>query len=77
MGSPVTERAIPTSIFEADEAVQRQFLSKWLKEKIPDSEKIDIKKILDWDYYFERLSSTIQKMVCIPAVLQNLDNPLP
>ena len=33
--------------------------------------------ILDWNYYFERLSSTIQKMVCIPAVLQDLDNPLP
>ena len=30
LGSPVTERAIPTSIFEADEAVQRQFLSRWL-----------------------------------------------
>ena len=32
---------------------------------------------MDWNYYFERLSSTIQKMVCIPAVLQNLENPLP
>lgn len=57
--------------------MQRQYLSKWLGERIPETEKIDIKKILDWDYYFDRLSSTIQKMVCIPAVLQNLDNPLP
>lgn len=76
IGSPVTERAIPTSIFEADEAVQRQFLSRWLGEKWPDDQPIELRAILDWDYYFDRLSSTIQKMVCIPAVLQGLDNPL-
>lgn len=77
IGSPVTDRAIPTSIFEADEAVQRQFLNRWLGERLPEGEPIVLHSILDWNYYFERLCSTIQKMVCIPAVLQNLANPLP
>ena len=36
----------------------------------------DIRKILDWNYYFERLSTQVQKMVCIPAVLQGISNPV-
>ena len=40
-------------------------------------EHVDIKDILDWDYYKERLATQIQKMVCIPAVMQNISNPIP
>lgn len=29
-------------------------------------------QILDWDYYIERLSSTIQKIITIPAALQQV-----
>jgi len=73
---PVTERAIPTQIFYADIETQKKYIYKWTKE---DSFKnnVDIKDILDWDYYKERLSNQIQKMVCIPAVMQNLPNPIP
>ena len=30
----------------------------------------DIRTILDWDYYIERLSNTIQKLITIPAAMQ-------
>jgi len=30
----------------------------------------DIRLVLDWDYYIERLSGTIQKIITIPAALQ-------
>ena len=31
-GAPVTERAIPVAIFQADEAVKRSYLRKWTKQ---------------------------------------------
>uniref|UniRef100_A0A7N4NHU2 DNA polymerase epsilon catalytic subunit n=1 Tax=Sarcophilus harrisii TaxID=9305 RepID=A0A7N4NHU2_SARHA len=34
-------------------------------------------KILDWDYYIERLGSAIQKIITIPAALQQVKNPVP
>ncbi|XP_019487455.1 PREDICTED: DNA polymerase epsilon catalytic subunit A [Hipposideros armiger] len=33
--------------------------------------------ILDWDYYIERLGSAIQKIITIPAALQQVRNPVP
>ena len=72
----VTERAIPTQIFYADDDLQKKYLYLWTKhEKV--KEKVDICDILDWDYYKERLATQIQKMVCIPAVMQNISNPIP
>jgi DNA polymerase epsilon subunit 1 len=32
---------------------------------------------VDWDYYRERLSGAIQKIITIPAALQRLPNPVP
>ena len=37
----------------------------------------DIRKVLDWDYYIERLGGTIQKIITIPAALQGIPNPVP
>jgi DNA polymerase epsilon subunit 1 len=50
---------------------------KWTKDDSLLGGDVDIRKILDWNYYFERLSTQIQKMVCIPAVLQGIPNPVP
>jgi DNA polymerase epsilon subunit 1 len=74
---PVAERAIPTQIFDADMEVQRDFLFRWTKDDGLLSGDVDIRNILDWQYYFDRLSTQIQKMVCIPAVLQGISNPVP
>lgn len=73
--APVTERAIPLAIFQSEPAVRRHYLKKWLKD--PTLYSDDIRDILDWNYYIERLGSTIQKIITIPAAMQGLANPVP
>lgn len=34
----------------------------------------DLRSILDWGYYTERLGSVIQKLITIPAALQKVSN---
>ncbi|KAJ6115701.1 DNA polymerase epsilon catalytic subunit A [Penicillium sp. IBT 18751x] len=72
--TPVTERAIPVTIFSAEESVKRFFLRKWLKE---DPGDMDPRTVIDWDYYLERLGSVVQKLITIPAALQKIRNPVP
>ena len=74
-GAPVTERAVPVAIFSAEESVKRQFLRKWLKDN--SLVNFDIRSILDWKYYIERLGSVIQKLITIPAAMQMVSNPVP
>ncbi|XP_048412228.2 DNA polymerase epsilon catalytic subunit A isoform X2 [Stegostoma tigrinum] len=74
-GAPVTERAIPLAIFQAEPSVKKYYLKKWLKN--PSLQDLDIRSILDWDYYIERLGSAIQKIITIPAALQQVKNPVP
>lgn len=76
-GAPVTERAIPTAIWKAEPAVLKHFLRKWLKAPGLEGDGFDIRNILDWDYYLERLGKTIQKIITIPAALQKVPNPVP
>ncbi|XP_055677958.1 DNA polymerase epsilon catalytic subunit 1 [Lutzomyia longipalpis] len=73
-GAPVTERAIPLAIFQSEASVRRHYLSRWLKD--PSMGDADIRDVLDWNYYIERLGGTIQKIITIPAVLQGLSNPV-
>lgn len=74
-GAPVTERAVPVAIFDADPAVKQHFLRKWLKDNALTD--FDMRSILDWGYYTERLGSVIQKLITIPAALQKVANPVP
>jgi hypothetical protein len=37
----------------------------------------DVRRIVDWDYYRERLSGTIMKIITIPAAMQRVPNPVP
>eukprot|EP00529_Nitzschia_sp_RCC80_P002741 CAMPEP_0113444100 /NCGR_PEP_ID=MMETSP0014_2-20120614/2493_1 /TAXON_ID=2857 /ORGANISM="Nitzschia sp." /LENGTH=1934 /DNA_ID=CAMNT_0000335103 /DNA_START=203 /DNA_END=6003 /DNA_ORIENTATION=- /assembly_acc=CAM_ASM_000159 len=76
-GAPVTERAIPTAIWKAEPGVMKHFLRKWLKSPGMDGDAFDMRNMLDWDYYMERLAKTIQKIITIPAALQKVDNPVP
>lgn len=72
--APVTDRAIPVAIFSADDNVKRYFLRKWMREEPRD---MNPRSLIDWDYYLERLSSVIQKLITIPAALQKIRNPVP
>ncbi|CAH3120153.1 unnamed protein product [Pocillopora meandrina] len=74
-GSPVTERAIPLAIFQTEDGVKKHYLRRWLKDASMSS--FDIRDILDWQYYIERLNSCIQKIITIPAALQGVSNPVP
>ncbi|KAG2382234.1 hypothetical protein C9374_005436 [Naegleria lovaniensis] len=71
----VTERVIPTIVFQKEESVCLTFLRKWTKDN--SLTEIDLKEIVDWDYYIERLGSAIQKIITIPAALQAIENPVP
>lgn len=72
--APVTDRAIPVAIFSADDHVKRYFLRKWMRE---EPGEMNPRSLIDWDYYLERLSSVIQKLITIPAALQKIRNPVP
>eukprot|EP00752_Nemacystus_decipiens_P002463 g2319.t1 len=74
-GAPVTDRAVPTAIFSAEPAVKKHYLRKWLKD--PAMEDFDIRGILDWDYYLDRLGNCIRKIITIPAAMQKVPNPCP
>ncbi len=75
VGAPVTERAVPVAIFSSEEDVKKLYLRRWLVD--PQLNDFDIKSILDWDYYLERLGSVVQKIITIPAALQHVKNPVP
>ncbi|GAA5871954.1 hypothetical protein JCM8547_006199 [Rhodosporidiobolus lusitaniae] len=75
VGAPVTERAVPVAIFSAELSVKRHFLRKWLKDQ--SLEDFELRSILDWDYYIERIGSVVQKLITIPAALQKIANPVP
>ncbi|XP_033149828.1 DNA polymerase epsilon catalytic subunit A [Drosophila busckii] len=74
-GAPVTERAVPLAIFQSEPSVRRHHLRRWLKDNTMGD--ADIRDVLDWQYYIERLGGTIQKIITIPAALQGLANPVP
>ena len=74
---PVSERAVPSTILQTSLETQTQYLKKWLKlDKltIVDGE-IDLRSLIDWDYYRERLVSVILKLIVIPSSYQNVPNP--
>ena len=73
-GAPVTDRAIPVAIFSAEDSVRRTYLRKWLRD--PGLANFDLRAILDWEYYIERLGSVIQKLITIPAAMQGVSNPV-
>ncbi|KAF7306469.1 DNA polymerase epsilon catalytic subunit [Mycena indigotica] len=75
IGAPVTERAVPVAIFSAEESVKRTYLRKWLKDNSLTT--FELREILDWQYYIERLGSVIQKLITIPAAMQKVANPVP
>ena len=75
IGAPVTERAVPVAIFSAEESVKRTYLRKWLRNN--GLTNFEMRSILDWEYYIERLGSVIQKLITIPAAMQKVTNPVP
>lgn len=49
-GAPVTERAVPLAIFEAEPSVRRHYLRKWLKDS--SMTDFDIRKVRKLQVFF-------------------------
>ena len=80
LGAPTSERAVPVAVFATEPAVARAYLRRWCGEFADGrdpSEPPDVRAVVDWAYYKERLAGTIQKIVTIPAAMQRLPNPVP
>ena len=75
-GAPVSERAIPTTIFSAHESVRRHFLRRWSKDSSLSDAEMGIRSLLDWSYYRTRLEGCVRKIITIPAALQGVLNPV-
>ncbi|CAD2095637.1 DNA polymerase epsilon catalytic subunit A, putative [Plasmodium vinckei lentum] len=76
MGSDVTFRAIPIQIFKTNVETQIFYLSKWLGVQLPPNTPVNVRDIIDWDYYKQKLEVQILKLVIIPAIKQNINNPI-
>jgi len=75
IGEPVSQRAVPVAIFQAERPIMKQYLKKWMKDNTLVD--FDIRSIVDWAYYRKRIGANIQKIVTIPAAMQKIVNPLP
>ncbi|RLN07683.1 hypothetical protein C2845_PM11G04980 [Panicum miliaceum] len=53
--------------------IAKHYLRKWCRI----SSDANIRSIVDWSYYKQRLSSAIQKIITIPAAMQKISNPVP
>ena len=70
-GAPTSQRAIPCAIFSADASTRSHYLRKWT-----NSNKSELRDVIDWDYYIQRLAACIMKIISIPAELQLVENPV-
>ncbi|KAK2962332.1 putative DNA polymerase epsilon catalytic subunit A [Blattamonas nauphoetae] len=78
VGKPVSERSIPVEVFKLeDDLLRKKYLRSWLKDSSLGQTSLDVRDILDWDYYKERLSSAIMKIVTIPAAFQGVKDIVP
>jgi len=75
LNKSTTERAIPVKVFNADYEVKKVWLRKWLEDDSLND--FDMRSIIDWDYYKERLCAVFQKLISIPAAYQKYTNPCP
>ena len=74
--APVAERAVPTVIFQSAPSIRVKLLRKWLND-YTISEDVDMRDVIDWNYYKERLAGNILKIIIIPAAMQKVENPYP
>ncbi|KAJ2994653.1 DNA polymerase epsilon catalytic subunit [Globomyces sp. JEL0801] len=74
-GEPVSKRAIPVAIFYSEPNITRYYLRKWLKDH--SIQDVNIRDLIDWEYYLERFGAVIQKLITIPAAFQDVENPIP
>lgn len=70
MDTSTAERAIPTTVFDLSPELRNKYLRKWMGDS--NIKDFDVREILDWNYYIQRFSKCIQKIITIPAVIQHV-----
>ena len=55
------------AIFSAEKETSLHFLRKWTKDPRCTG---DLRDIVDWNYYIERVGGTMRKIITIPAAMQ-------
>ena len=70
--SSISSRVVPTLVFDAPDRDKVRFLKRWIGLKIPANTNNEslMKKLLDWDYYVERIASKVNKIVLRPWAKQ-------
>ena len=58
-------------------AIIAGFMAEKLVGDAGRDEAPDVRELVDWAYYKERLGSAIQKIITIPAAMQRVPNPVP
>jgi len=74
-GASVTDRAVPVKIFGTELEKKQYWLRLWLGDS--GLKDFDMRTIIDWEYYKDRLCAVFQKLICITASYQNIANPCP
>ena len=74
-GMLTSERAIPAQVFRVGENEKQRKLAEWTKSRTEKT--LVLADVLDWEYYEKRVAKLILKILCIPAVMQGLENPFP
>ncbi|WUR04096.1 DNA polymerase epsilon catalytic subunit [Vairimorpha necatrix] len=68
---PLSNRRIPSLIYKSKEA--DFFLKKWTQF----APSLEIRDLIDWDYYSKIIKDYLSKMIILPALDQKIENPLP
>ena len=76
-GVAIVERAIPVAIFHAEKPLRDYYLHKWIKSAKHQGGEMELREIVDWEYYINRLAGAIRKIITIPAAMQKIKNPVP
>lgn len=77
--TPLAARALPVQLLQAQQQQQQQYLQTWLglTPAAAAAAAKHLSLLIDWEYYLEKIETQLLKLLVIPAIRQNLKNPLP
>ena len=71
LNEPIYNRTIPISVFETQE--NKHLIKKWCKL----DKELDIREIIDWNYYKSCIEETVIKLIVLPSRGQQAGNYFP
>lgn len=68
--APVSQRVVPTILFDGDKEFIKKYIKRWLGV---DKDDTDIINYIDWDEYKQRLHKSVKAYIVKPAKDQGID----